>query len=90
MFSIRMNRWTTAAFAPVAIALVAIALAVIGLSSGPVQAGRWLPEVENPYCPVKTYALRDVAEQASSMSDRQGPSGHRCEHPDPSPSALIR
>jgi len=56
----------------VAIALVVIGLAVIGLTSGPVQAGRWLPEVENPYCAVKTYALRDVAEQASSMTDRLG------------------
>lgn len=36
------------------------------------QAGRWLPEVENPYCPIKTYKLRGVAEQASSMTDRLG------------------
>jgi len=36
------------------------------------EAGRWLPEVENPYCPVKTYKLRGVAEQASSMTDRLG------------------
>ena len=36
------------------------------------HAGRWLPEVENPYCPIKTYKLRGVAEQASSMTDRLG------------------
>lgn len=36
------------------------------------QAGRWRPEVENPYCSITTYQLRDVAEQASSMTDRQG------------------
>lgn len=48
--------------------------AVIALFQLPdsAQAGRWLPEVENPYCPIKTYRLRGVAEQASSMTDRLG------------------
>jgi hypothetical protein len=38
----------------------------------PATAGRYLPEVENPYCSIKTYKLRGVAEQASSMTDRLG------------------
>lgn len=36
------------------------------------EAGRWLPEVENPYCAIPTYKLRGLAEQASSMTDRRG------------------
>jgi hypothetical protein len=44
----------------------------LGMLSGEAKAGRWLPEIENPYCPIKTYVLHDVAEQASSMTDRQG------------------
>jgi hypothetical protein len=56
------------------LALVAIAVAAtgFGLFLGTARAGRFLPEVENPYCPVKTYTLRGVAEQASSMTDRLG------------------
>ena len=41
-------------------------------ASVPARAGRWLPEIDNPYCGIKTYTLRDVAEQASSMTDRNG------------------
>lgn len=48
------------------------AIAGLGLSCGSAQAGRFLPTVENPYCPITTYTLRDVAEQASSMTDRSG------------------
>jgi hypothetical protein len=55
-----------------AIVAVAIAAAGLGLSPEEVQAGRWLPEIENPYCPITTYTLRDVPEQASSMTDRLG------------------
>ncbi len=40
--------------------------------SSPAKAGRFLPEVANPYCDVRTYKLRGVAEQASSMTDRRG------------------
>ena len=56
------------------LSIVAIAGAVagLGLLLGDAQAGRWLPEIENPYCPITTYTLRDVAEQASSMTDRLG------------------
>lgn len=51
-----------------------LALFVVALCQGSenAEAGRWLPEVENPYCAIKTFKLRDVAEQASSMTDRQG------------------
>jgi hypothetical protein len=48
------------------------ALAGLGLVCGNAQAGRWLPTVENPYCSITTYTLRDVAEQASSMTDSKG------------------
>jgi len=51
---------------------VAVAFAGFGLLYGDAQAGRWLPEIENPYCAVKTYVLRNVAEQASSMTDSRG------------------
>ena len=47
-------------------------LAGLELVSAPAQAGRYLPTIENPYCPITTYTLRDVAEQASSMTDRAG------------------
>ena len=43
-----------------------------GLSSQEASAGRWMPETKNPYCEVKTYVLRHVAEQASSMTDHRG------------------
>jgi hypothetical protein len=48
------------------------ALAGLGLLCGSAQAGRFLPTVENPYCPITTYTLRDVAELASSMTDSNG------------------
>jgi hypothetical protein len=48
------------------------AIAGLGLFCGNAQAGRWLPTIENPYCAVTTYTLRDVAEQASSMTDTRG------------------
>jgi hypothetical protein len=51
---------------------IAAAISGLGLFCGNAQAGRWLPEVDNPYCPIKTYRLGNVAEQASSMTDRQG------------------
>jgi hypothetical protein len=54
------------------IVTIAMAVAGFGLFGGEAQAGRWLPEIENPYCPIKTYMLRDVAELASSMTDRRG------------------
>jgi hypothetical protein len=53
------------------IAAIAV-LAGLGLFCGNAQAGRWLPTIENPYCPVTTYTLRDLAEQASSMTDSNG------------------
>lgn len=52
--------------------MVAAIIAGLGLFCGGAQAGRWLPTIENPYCPITTYTLRDVAEQASSMTGPQG------------------
>jgi len=54
--------------------LTAIALAVwlAFPVSAPAKGGRFLPEVENPYCSVTTYKLRGLQEQASSMTDRRG------------------
>ena len=52
-----------------------VALAAIGglgLFCDSAQAGRWLPTIENPYCPITTYMLRDVPEQAASMKDPKG------------------
>jgi hypothetical protein len=56
------------------LAIVAIAgiVAVLGMPVGTAEAGRWLPEIENPYCPITIYKLRDVAEQATSTTDRMG------------------
>jgi hypothetical protein len=51
--------------------LVAV-IAGLGLFSGRADAGRWLPTVENPYCGIATYALRDIPEQGSSMTDSWG------------------
>jgi hypothetical protein len=48
------------------------AIAGLGLFFGSAQAGRFLPTIENPYCPITTYTLRDVAELASSMTDSGG------------------
>lgn len=48
------------------------AAACLAQVSTPARAGRFLPEVENPYCSITTYKLRGVAELASSMTDRRG------------------
>ena len=55
--------------------LSVVALAVIGglgLFGDAAQAGHWLPTIDNPYCPITTYMLRDVPEQAASMKDPRG------------------
>lgn len=57
---------------PIGVIVIAMAVAGLGLVCGTAQAGRWLPEIENPYCSIKTYTLRNVAEQASSLTDRLG------------------
>ena len=36
------------------------------------RAGRWFPEVDNPYCEITTYKLGGVSELASSLLDRRG------------------
>ena len=42
----------------------------LGLFCGSAQALRmWFPTVDNPYCAITTYQLRDVPEQAMSMLD---------------------
>ena len=48
------------------------AFAGLLLVCGHAQAGRFLPTIENPYCAITTYTLRDVEEQASSMTDSNG------------------
>jgi len=48
------------------------AILALGTSSDGAKAGRWLPTVENPYCAITTYSLRDVPEQASSLTDSNG------------------
>jgi len=53
-------------------ATVFTATVCLGLLGASAHAGRWLPTIENPYCAIKTYTLRDVVEQASSMLDRNG------------------
>ena len=40
-------------------------------ASNPTQRSR-LPSIDNPYCAISTYLLRDFAEQATSMLDRNG------------------
>ena len=56
-----------------AVALPAVLAAwFIAQPTSPARAGRFLPEVENPYCGIRTYKLRGVQEQASSMTDRRG------------------
>ncbi|MGH6867209.1 MAG: hypothetical protein ACREDO_13850 [Methyloceanibacter sp.] len=42
------------------------------LFCGSSQAGRWLPTTDNPYCAVTTYTLRDIPEQATSLTDSSG------------------
>lgn len=53
---------------------IAALIAVTGFwpLGGDAQAGRFLPTVENPYCPITTYTLRDIAEQGTSMTDSNG------------------
>jgi hypothetical protein len=57
---------------PIAVIAVIAAIAGLGLFCGDAHAGRRLPTVDNPYCPVTTYTLRDVPEQASSWLDSAG------------------
>jgi hypothetical protein len=53
--------------------VVAVAIAGLGLFCGSSHAPRiWLPKIDNPYCDVSTYTLRDVPEQAMSMLDSNG------------------
>ena len=52
--------------------VVAAAIGSLWLFGDVAQAGRSLPKIENPYCPITTYMLRDVPEQAASMKDPQG------------------
>jgi hypothetical protein len=52
--------------------VVLAALGGLGLFCDDAQAGRWLPTIENPYCPITTYMLRDVPEQAVSTKDPRG------------------
>ena len=51
---------------------VALVVFLVSQPSSPARAGRFLPEVDNPYCDIRTYKLRGVEEQASSMTDRLG------------------
>jgi hypothetical protein len=53
--------------------VVAVAIAGLRLSCASSHAARiWLPKIDNPYCDVSTYTLRDVPEQAMSMLDSNG------------------
>lgn len=52
--------------------VILAAVAGLGLISSSADAGRWLPTVENPYCSITTYSLRDLPEQGSSMIDSHG------------------
>ena len=50
--------------------LAVVAMVGLGLFCGSADAARFrYPTVENPYCDIQTYALRDVAEQAMSLLD---------------------
>jgi hypothetical protein len=49
--------------------MIGATIAGLGLFAGDADAGRWLPTVDNPYCSITTYALRDLPEQGSSMTD---------------------
>jgi hypothetical protein len=50
---------------------VVVAILTLGLSCGGASAGQlWLPAIENPFCPIKTYMLPELAEQAISATDR--------------------
>jgi len=44
----------------------------LALKLGAAHAGRGLPTVENPYCDITTYTLRDLPEQAMSTLDSEG------------------
>jgi hypothetical protein len=53
--------------------VVAVAIAGLWLFCGSAGATRlWYPTTENPYCEVTTYMLREVPEQAMSMTDSNG------------------
>jgi len=52
--------------------MIVAAIAGLGLFAGDAEAGRWLPTVDNPDCHITTYALRDVPEEGSSMTDSHG------------------
>lgn len=56
------------------VAILAFCMMLVGLAmpDGEAEAGRFMPEIDNPYCAIKTYVLRNVPEQASSMTDRRG------------------
>ncbi|BAQ17794.1 hypothetical protein [Methyloceanibacter caenitepidi] len=56
----------------VAVLPAALVAFIVSQPSSPARAGRFLPEVDNPYCNIRTYKLRGVEEQASSMTDRLG------------------
>jgi hypothetical protein len=50
---------------------VVAAILVLGLSCGSAGARQlWLPTVDNPFCPIKTYMLPELAEHALSAIDR--------------------
>lgn len=60
---------------PFALAVAIAAALVIWLACqtpSTAKGGRFLPEVENPYCSVTTYKLRGLREEASSLTDRRG------------------
>jgi hypothetical protein len=53
--------------------VTAAAIVALGLNCGSAQAqSRWLAAIENPYCAISTYRLRDLDEQAMSATDRRG------------------
>ena len=50
--------------------IAAAAILGLGLFCGRAEAGRmWYPTIDNPYCDIKTYLLRELPEQAMSMLD---------------------
>ncbi len=52
--------------------LALAAIAVLVLTYGGAHAGRGLPTIDNPYCDVTTYTLRDLPEQAMSTLNSNG------------------
>ena len=54
-------------------ALMAVVVGSLGLYFNGAEAARVrLPVADNPYCSIATYKVRDVAEQAISVSDSSG------------------